>query len=106
MDTKLVDTKAARVRAAALAKLERETEFAEKPPHGWLTAIEVAELTRTTPRNVCHLTRKWIPKKMVRVVKFRVNVGQFVRLTPHYAFHPKLASLYGLPTPKTERWAK
>lgn len=106
MDTKLVDTKAARVRAAALAQLERETGLAEKPPSGWLTALEVAELTRTSPRNVCHLTRKWIPKGLVRVVKFKANVGQFVRLTPHYAFHPKVAKLYGLPTPKAERWAK
>lgn len=106
MDTKLVDSKAARVRAEALAKLERETGLVEKPPHGWLTALEVARLTRTSPRNVCHITRKWIPRGLVKVVKFRANVGQFVRLTPHYAFHPKVARLYGLPTPKTERWVR
>lgn len=106
MDTKLIDTKAARLRAAALAKLEREVWSEETPPKGWLTALEVGRLTRSTPRNVCHITRKWIPKGMVRVCKYRVNVGQFVRLTPHYAFHPKLARLYGLPTPKTERWGK
>jgi hypothetical protein len=106
MDTKLIDSKAAKVRATALAQLERTTGITETPPKGWLTALEIAELTRTTPRNVCHITRKWIPKGLIRIVKFRANVGQFVRLTPHYAFHPKVAALYGLPTPKGERWAK
>lgn len=100
MDTRDTDLKFKAERQAALTKLRQEVGLDAKPATGWLTCKALGQLTNTTARNALLIVNEWQAKGLVKIARFKVAGAHFSRLTPHYAFHPKVAGIYGLPVVK------
>lgn len=96
MNTKQTERHIRLIREKALAELSQETNATPKPPSGWHTSKQLSKAIGCSSRNALHIVSKWMDSGFVLVDYYSVQCGQTFRRTPHYALHPKLASIYGL----------
>lgn len=75
---------AEQLEAAAWEAALREPEILDEVPAGWLTAKALAQKLGKAPSTIGTLIARGVESGRIKRRDFRIRVGAFARMTPHY----------------------